>query len=301
MSLPEGTPQPTATPEFVRWAIAQPCPLREFEGWQDPEQVERRLRPLRSYCEAVAEGRLFEGICVASAVTPSAVADGFGLNEAKGFRAAEVLAAYGGEQFVSETCGGCPANARLQAEPRALVGCYGHMEFSGLDRLHADLESVAVELGLQTALATEFPITTPLWYGLWIQSPPREKQLALLAQLFAHLAARDKAYCARLDHFLAAIRICLERQLPIHLTLVPRGEYTATKWTIVAHCRRCKAPWPGASRRCAVCGQIGRPEPSKRRNVRGERPYWRLAGFLGPANVAPFLKRYLTEKWRTEK
>src|SRR5205814_775518 len=109
------------TPEFVRWAIAQSCPLREFEGWQEPEQVERRLRPLRAYSEAVDEGRLFEGICVSPAVSPEMTF----FASAKGFRAAEVLDAYGGLEFTRNLCSGCPANALRGRTAEPLAGCHG--------------------------------------------------------------------------------------------------------------------------------------------------------------------------------
>src|SRR5262245_30001266 len=89
------------TPEFVRWALARACPLREFDKWDHPEQVERRLRPLRSYAEAAAEGRVFEGICVSREVSPS----GSDWLSATGFRASEVLDAYGGHGYVQDLCG----------------------------------------------------------------------------------------------------------------------------------------------------------------------------------------------------
>lgn len=281
-----------STPEFVRWAIAQSCPLREFENWQSPEQVERRLRPLRTYGEAVEEGREFEGICV----SPSASASPGSLGDAKGFRSNEVLEAYGGRQFVGELCRGCPVNAlrRVQREP--LAGCFGLFEFSGLVSFHDDLELAANETDLRRSLAAEFPMTTPRWYGLWIESPPRPAQLELLGRLFTGLGLVSDLYRERLGPFLTAVDIALETSAALHLTLVPRGDYTATQWTLVSHCKRCRAPWPDGSRRCVACGLVGRPEPSKRRKARGERPYWRLAGFLGPANVEPFLQRYFDSR-----
>lgn len=280
------------TPEFVRWALAQACPLREFDKWQDPEQVERRLRPLRSYSEAVEEGREFEGICISR----TANSDLGSFDTAKGFRASEVLGAYGGREFLSGLCGECPANALRGTMREPFAGCYGLLEFSRFDRFHEDLASAASNPGLRAELVAEFSVTTPLWYGLWMDSPLRPVQLDLLARLFGGLAAASESYREQLGPFLTAAKIALETDLPLHLTLVPRGDYTATEWTLASHCKRCKAPWPTGSRQCAACGLPGPPEPIRRRKVRGERPYWRLAGFLGPANVEPFLMRYFKSK-----
>jgi hypothetical protein len=283
------TPQDVRpTPEFVRWALARPCPLREFEGWDDPEQVERRLRPLRKFAEAAGQGRLFEGICVGPEVSAGAA----NWSQATGFRASEVLNAYGGHEYVRELCGDCPGNALRGQMPQPLAGCYGELEFSGLDRLQKDLESVAAGATLREALEKEFVLTVPRWYGLWIESPLRSGQLECLNKLLAGLAALDEAYRERLGAFLAATGAAAASGLPLHVTLVPRGEYTATHWSTVSHCLRCKAPWPSGPRKCAACGLAGRPRPGRKRHARGQRPYWRLSGFLGAENVGPFLQRY---------
>jgi len=274
------------TPEFVRWALPQPCPLREIDRWEDPEQTERQLRPLRAYCEAVAEGRLFEGICVDAAVTDDPAA-------AKGFLATEILDAYGGTDQVQSLCRSCPANALKKIDDRMLAGCYGMFELAGREEsLQAVIEAVVVENNLDAELRQAFLPTMPRWNGLWADSPLEPQQVQLLARLLSAVVERDTTFAELLRDVLAALQVARQAKLQLHVAFVPKGEVVGEKWIVAAHCARCRTAWREASRRCVVCNTAGPPQPSRRRNVRGNRPYWRLSGFLGPENVEPFLERY---------
>src|SRR4051812_1220258 len=103
------------TPEFLVWAIERRCPLRQIAGFEDPERAERHLRTLRAYSVAAANGRVFEGICVAADDPP----------ELRGFRVEEALTLYGGLEAAAAACRDCPANALNQANPDSLAGCFG--------------------------------------------------------------------------------------------------------------------------------------------------------------------------------
>ena len=52
------------TPEFIRWALAQECPLRDFPNWTDPNKTERHLRAIRVYQNAMKQGRVLNGLVV---------------------------------------------------------------------------------------------------------------------------------------------------------------------------------------------------------------------------------------------
>jgi hypothetical protein len=281
------------TPEFVRWAIERPCPLRDSPRWQDPERTERQLRPLRAYSDAVTERRVFEGICVAE---PSAGNRALG-SSAKGFRASEILDAYGGEHSVESWCGNCPANVSRAQDGLGLAGCYGWFELASFaDQLHAAIEEFIEADGLQDEFAAAFLPTKPRWYGLWVDSRPRDDQLRLLERLLIGVANRSWQFAQRLRTFLPAVRVSLAEQLPLHVALLPLGHATSVSWTVAAHCPRCRAAWVTAARHCRVCGRTGGPNAARTRHARGDRPYLRLERFLGREHVDPFLTRYLDWK-----
>jgi hypothetical protein len=281
----------TDTPEFVRWAIERPCPLRDVDHWQDPERTERQLRALRAYSEAVAEDRVFEGICV----EPAASRGLCDLAAVKGFRAAEILDTYGGGQFVESQCGDCPANGKKVHQRDALAGCYGLFELDTLSggTFRQDVDSVIAQLGIDEEYRAAFQSTTPRWYGFWINSPLAVAQVRLLLQIFSALAEFRADYAERLRDFLSALQASLDAHLPLHVTLVPRGHADASIWTTASHCPRCKAAQAAWVHRCGACGQMGHANPPRKRRARGDRPYWPLQSFLGRDNVEPFLQRYL--------
>ena len=52
------------TPEFIAYALVQDCALRSGRDPHDPLQVERCLRPLRAYSQAVADDRIRDGMVI---------------------------------------------------------------------------------------------------------------------------------------------------------------------------------------------------------------------------------------------
>ena len=106
------------TPQFVRWAIRKACPLRELSENLADDSF-RQLRGLRAFSVGRAEGRVVDGVCIHPAASAKKV------DEARGFFAAEVLDAHGGEHQVDQCCHGCEANALADAVPGVWAGCYG--------------------------------------------------------------------------------------------------------------------------------------------------------------------------------
>ncbi|QDU93813.1 hypothetical protein [Lignipirellula cremea] len=304
------------TPEFIGWTLVRSCPLREvLDDPADPMAVERLLRPVQAYSDARREGRLFEGVCLAADVIPDvdpspvddhAAAIRAANGEPLGFRADEVLAAYGGEQAIRSVCTGCPANAVAQVQADALAGCVGLLEFSPHDAsLHADFQR-AYEAAEQAGETQEIlaATTQPAWYGIWIEPAPTYSQRTAFRAVFRRLAGQNGFYAQRLAPLLAALDLSLDCKLPappdLRWELFPHGEVHGRRWRLGEHCPCCKADWKAGSRRCAVCGRQGGSQAARRRHARGVRPYWRLAGFLGEANVGRFLERYAAARTDSE-
>ena len=93
------------TPQFVRWAIAHPCPLRSLDLEKLPDTTFRQLRGIRELSNGVVENRIVESICLHPDSTSADV------ESARGFPAEEILEAFGSHEQVQECCGDCPANA----------------------------------------------------------------------------------------------------------------------------------------------------------------------------------------------
>src|SRR6476620_1026771 len=131
------------TPEFLVWAIERRCPLRQIAGFEDPERTERHLRTLRAYSDAVAQGRIFEGICIEADDPPQQ----FGL---RGFRVAEALTLYGGLEGAAAACRDCSANAANQANPDSLAGSFGMVPLPASESdMHAAVEEAVDRLELR--------------------------------------------------------------------------------------------------------------------------------------------------------
>ena len=261
------------TPEFLLWSLAERCPLRELIPVDEPDQVERHLRAAQCYSNALREGRIWEGIAVAPPL---------------GFRVADSLALYGGEQSLAAACDGCPANTARRLEPAGMAGCFGLLPLpENAALVHAAAAEALVMAGAERR--TPFPATTPAWYGLWMQSPLGQAEARHLTPALATVFASSRAG----DDFLAALAIAGAQPIPLHVMLYPPGEVVGTWWRLAPHCPRCRAVWhEPKSRRCGVCQYAGHPAPDKKRHARGTRPYFPLDRLLGAEKAVEFLGRY---------
>jgi hypothetical protein len=274
-----------STPEHVRWSLAHACSLREGDDWQQPARTERQLRPLRELSEAQHDGRCIDGICVSAEMARGGVLP----EDLCGFSAEEIGQAYGGLDQASELCRQCPANATVT---RQLAGCFGCFNVpTPAAEFHATVESVLREDDLLEAFDAAFPRTRPRWHALWIDEIISRERLSLLRRIVKGLVARDESHEPSLAELLRAIDVALDSSIPLHVTLVPSGNHEGHRWTVDAHCWRCKAPREGARRNCHVCGQHGRATPARVRNARGRRPYQPLENFLSPAQIERLLAR----------
>lgn len=265
------------TPEFLLWAVEHVCPIRGFQDGSDPERTERQLRAAQAYSEACREGRVFEGLC---------------LNPPFGFRSAEALRVYGGQPAVEQACRGCPANARSQEYSDALAGCCGFVPLPAESRLfHEGIEEAIVKIQHQDEWP--FSLTSPRWYGVFIDTPLAGDRLHRLPALFAATLGDERVASPAFAEFALAVAAAAQAERPLHVRLYPAGFVAGPWWRLVAHCPRCKAAWSdAASRRCHVCGYLGPPAPNKKRHARGQRPYFPLTRLLGDRAAGELLARY---------
>ena len=221
------------TPEFLVWSLEFRCPVRGLEDGRDPERAERHLRAARAASDALAEGRVVEGLA---------------LDPPLGFRLADALAIYGGQEVLEQHCPRCPANAAGLPSP-AWAGCFG---------------------------MTPLPPHDDALYRLFIASPLPPEQAALVGELLSGL--ENSGPLAELRR---ALDVAREGRLPLHVRLFPRGRVEGTWWRLEPHCPTCKAPWPTGAKRCSVCDHAGHPAPDRKRRARGTRPYYPLERLTG--------------------
>ena len=133
------------TPQFVRWAVEQPCTLRSW----DPESKKglaevsfRQLRSIRELSRARREGRVLEGIVVhAESLNENSTAPSLGFLEE------EIWQVCGALVELNNACLKCPANA-LGDSGDQWAGCYGWLPANGsmeLFRSIAEVDASAVE------------------------------------------------------------------------------------------------------------------------------------------------------------
>jgi Zn ribbon nucleic-acid-binding protein len=118
-------------------------------------------------------------------------------------------------------------------------------------------------LGLEPRMQSAFQVTTPLWYGLWIDSPLSAEQCALLRDVFTEAARAVPGYREHLEEFTRALADSAETGEQMHVALSPPGHVDFGWITTFVHCPRCKAEgpverwqeaYPDDPLECPVCG-----------------------------------------------
>jgi len=308
------------TPQFVRWAIEQPCVLRDFDPDNLPDQSFRQLRNLREYSIGLIEDRVFEDICI------HPLSSSTNVEECRGFFGDEVLTPHGGEDAVKAQCGSCPANALSVSRPESWAGCYGWLPvLVGFGRgsssvsesnpapggsveprqidIVEQFENATAAAELLAEFRQAFDETTPRWYGVWQSTTLALNQIkvlwkvfdAIVNQILSEAITPDEIDdAADLIQFRDALRCCLDSELTIQVELIPPGHSDGRKWTIFAHCPDCKMKLTEQAnqQRCDSCGRYGNPHGQRKSKVLGLRPYVRLAGVMGNDKTIDFMKRF---------
>jgi hypothetical protein len=299
------------TLQLVHWALEMRCGLRVGENAYLPKEAAERLWLAREISQALSATK------VAATVVGDVFVNGskqvFGslkqrwrypssgniISEA--FREVE-----GGLDGVWKMCGGCVANLT----PGRLAGCDGVIsQWPGSEELDARLVEIISRMRLGSEVATAFPQTKPIWYGLWARSPIPTKSLPLLRTLMSELARvasnRDRD---QLNVFVQAIDLSLNRNLNLHVKLGAPGHSDFGYLTTFPHCPFCKAAanvgrwkrkYPTELKTCEVCGT--RFSPAETAVVKRD-DYDRddLRKILGQERFARFAIEYLIANGATK-
>jgi hypothetical protein len=246
----------TSTPPFLAWALAQSCPLRNIERWPEPERTERHLRAIVEYAKGASDERVIDGVCLCPECLQTATSD----KDCTGFLVDEALAMFGGLTAVEECCAACPANVMqpfMSSLP--LAGCHGLLPLPNCDRW----EEVA-RRG---------------WYQQCAKSPWQSGRVDAL-QVFSLVAGQGEAPQREQLHFSAALDVCLQQAIPLHVRMFPAGRIEKRRWILPQMCVACGAPWEEKQAACRWCESTTATGGEMKRHIRGHRPFQPLSRFL---------------------
>jgi hypothetical protein len=234
------------TPEFLVWSLEYRCPVRGLEDGCDPERAERHLRAARAASDALAEGRVGDGLALAPPL---------------GFRLADALAIYGGEAALEHHCPRCPANAAGLPSP-AWAGCFGMTPLPPHD-------DALYRLLLSSPLPREHAaLLVELLSGLENSCPLAELRRALDAACEGRLPLHVRLFPRG-------------RVEGTWWRLEPHCPRCKAAWP-TSGARNATEGVPYSARaRCTVCEYIGHPAPDRKRRARGTRPYYPLERLTG--------------------
>jgi len=286
------------TRQIVSWSLERECPFRSGDGWYLPDKTWNQLADLRTVASAEGDRRNFEGICVTSWTTGEIPCDGF--------RIEDRLQKVGGLSAARRTCQACEANARNELGI-PVAGCFGYVDvWPDSKELDEELWRIIEERNLEDRLRAAFPVTTPLWYGFWINSPLRRPQAEFLFELLDVACDHDDPQDKDIRHLLNALDAAIRWELPLHVSLAPLGHTDFGWYTIFPHCPRCKADalaqrwtgsYPETAQNCRACGQSFVPN-DHHSEVQDDADWDRdsLKSLLGEAGFDRFVVEYLQHR-----
>nr|WP_309698004.1 hypothetical protein [Armatimonas sp.] len=281
----------------IRWALAHSCPLRNPKDWHGgkvvnaayhSDQLRRKAEPSWVYEEVYFGSESLEN-------------DGKRWQyPAWGFSLDRRYPKQGGRKGLQMLCGDCPACSTK--EPAGCIGSFmdrDHDEFCRFAEEPDPFDLLVEKLGLRTELALHFPVTNPLWYGLWINPVIPREGVPLLRQLFAVMEGKDKhEEFFGIPGFLRALETAEKHGLELHVERWPNGSLGGSS----PHCTRCKANMPmGTDLTCEVCGHVCSPKPGKWHFRRSRRAHGKaLLGELGEERFIELVRWKLREQDASE-
>jgi hypothetical protein len=291
------------TRQIVSWALERKCAFRSGDQWFLPARTCSQLADLRTVASAKSDGRLADGVCVTSWTTAQDNAGNMRNIPYSGFRVEEQLKPVGGLTSALATCAACEANVKTELA-LDVAGCFGHLDiWPDSDELDQQLWKIIEQHKLESRFRAAFPVTTPLWYGLWISSPLRRVQVEILLELLEAARDQDGPKDSDVGHFLGAMKAALQWELPVHVALAPLGHIDLGWYTIFPHCPRCKANAPVGRWResyadtphtCEVCGHIFNPnEQHSSKQDTFDWDAYQLDKNLGAQGYQLFVRKYL--------
>lgn len=290
----------------VKWSLAMECPLR-----QDDEKSKRAFARARSYSSCLTGASRTFGICEGICVNGATCATGRNSQQlpsyylpSQGFDVEAEFAGLGGVEGLHRLCGNCPANAALQG----VAGCADFFRTpSGARELDEELQHLAAQLGLKTAIEEVFPATDLVWYGFWIESPLSHEALKILQPLLEGLLSENAERSLALhdtdglNKFVRAIERALYFDLELHVEMMPPGHVDFGWHTTFSHCPRCKVGAPVGSWEkvahdwisCGMCGQEYDPATTHSMETMPPRERADLRDIMGDERYRPFATAYL--------
>ena len=182
--------------------LERKCAFRSGDQWFLPARTCTQLADLRTVAAAEGDGRVVNGICVTSWTTERDNAGTVHNVPCSGFRIEDRLGSVGGLAAALATCRACEANARTELGID-VAGCFGHLDiWPDSEDLDRQLWGIIEQRNLEQRLRAAFPVTTPLWYGFWINSPLRRVQAEFLHELLDAACDHDDPQEKDVRHFL---------------------------------------------------------------------------------------------------
>lgn len=292
------------TRQIVSWALERPCALRSGDGWFLPDRTYLQLSDLRTVASSQGEGRIVDGICVTSWTTEQDNSGNLHEIPCSGFRIEDRLGPVGGLDTALASCRGCEANVETGLGID-VAGCFGHLDVCpDSEELDQQLWGIIEQRHLEDRLRAAFPVTTPLWYGFWINSPLRRLQAEFLLELLDTASEPDDPQDVR--HFQKALEAAVRWELPIHVSLAPLGHVDMGWYTVFPHCPRCKANAPVGRwkesyskepHECRACGHTFIPD--EHQSSEHDDQDWDaggLEGQLGEVGYDQFVRTFLLHR-----
>ncbi|QDU25830.1 Serine/threonine-protein kinase pkn1 [Anatilimnocola aggregata] len=294
------------TRQVVRWSLERKCTFRNGDRWFLPDQTFKQLADFRTVAAAEGDNRNVNGICVTGWTTERDNAGKVQSIPVSGFRIEDRLGPFGGLPMVLSTCHLCEANAKGELGVE-VAGCFGYLDvWPDSEELDKQLWTIIEQRHLESRIRSAFPLTTPLWYGFWIESPLRRLQAEVLHELLN--AACDYADPKDKDvrHFLNALDTAIRWELPVHVSLSPLGHTDFGWYTVFPHCPRCKANasvgrwkenYQATAYECRVCGHEFNPDDHH--SMERDDFDWdanSLEKQLGPMAYQQFIKSFLLQR-----
>ncbi len=306
------------TPAFIRWAIEQPCELRDTDVDNLADGTFRQLRALRELSNGIEQDRVIDGFCLAADTAKAAKANAAVVSEALAFPVDEVVDLFGETDAISNLCHHCPANCALPATPIAAhqtrwAGCFGWLvtdlnysfdpavELEPIDdpclieRVNdiCKRESFS-ELFRATAATRKLPNKAQPFYTFWQSKWVDPDLLPCMASVFGEAARAVKQHC-ELMRFAEACSRAVEHNLRLFVELVPRGDSDGIHWRRNAACVRCGFDVMENEKRDNLCPGCGTDAPMghfRKSRVLGRRPFLHLEKIISTDATRDLLDRY---------
>jgi len=306
------------TPAFIRWAIEQPCEMRDTEVDNLADGTFRQLRALRELSNGIEQERVIEGFCLAADTAKAAQSNTAAASKALAFPVDEVVDLFGDADSISNLCHQCPANCALPTTPLSgnqtrWAGCFGWLvtDLNYSFDPAVEMETIedpclitrindickqenVTELFRVTNVARNVPTKAQAFYTFWQSKWVESDLLPLMARVFGE-AAREVQVHAELAKFAKACQRSIDHNLRLYVELVPRGVSDGIHWRRNAACSRCGFDVTETEERANLCPGCGTDAPVghfRKSRVLGRRPFLHLEKIISTAATEDLLARY---------